>query len=112
MGSIRSKYLIIECLSYAYKTDAVIERLYHCSRKMRRLLGLNYRVVINICENEVIPKLNMQSVLVLQSYRQLAKTKYFQVDTLEFHFFEESDKYKVIFDQDLLPFLFMLASCN
>ena len=89
LGSIRSKYLIIECLSYASKTDAVIERLYHCSRNMRRLLGLNYRVVINICEKEVIPKLNMQSVLVLQSYRQLAKTKYFQVDTLEFHFFEE-----------------------
>ena len=54
----------------------------------------------------------MQSVMVLQSYRQLAKTKYFQVDTLEFHFFEESDKYTVLFDQDLLPFLYMLASCK
>ena len=112
LGKIRSKYIIIECLTYASKTDGVIETLYKGSRLMRRLLGLHYRTVLNICKREVISNLNMQSVGDLQSYRQLAKVKYFQVDTLEFHYFEESDKFKLLFDRDLLPFLFMLASCK
>ena len=69
LRKIRSKYLIIECLSYAFQIDKVIERLYKGSRLMRRLLGLNYRVVINICKKEEIKNLSMQSVMVLQSYR-------------------------------------------